>query len=78
MRWANRAVYAQLSYRAGAIEGRVAIRRIRACQPMDGVIESSVVAWFNDRAHAMALRFEGLDGRWLCTAMDAHLAPRRH
>lgn len=75
MRWASRSVYAQLTYRAGIINGRVAIRRIRICQPIDGVIEASVVACFNDRAHAVALRFEGLDGRWLCTAVDAHLLP---
>lgn len=76
MRWANRSVYAQLTYRPGAISGRVAIRRIRVCEPADGIIESSVVALFNERAHAMALRFEGLDGRWLCTALTAQVLPR--
>jgi hypothetical protein len=77
MRWTNRSVYAQMTYRAGVIDGRVAIRRIRICEPADGVVEASVIAHFNDRAHAMALRFEGLDGRWLCTALTAQFSPRR-
>lgn len=77
MRWANRTVFAHLTYRPGVINGRVGIRRIRVCEPVDGVIEASVVVWINDRAQAIALRFEGLDGRWLCTAMDAHLLPKR-
>lgn len=76
MRWSNRHVYAQLTYRAGAIEGKVNIRRVRICEPMDGIAEATVIANFNERAHAMALRFEGLDGRWLCTALTAQLTPR--
>jgi hypothetical protein len=73
MRWTNRSVYAQLVYRTGAVRGRVVIKRIRLCEPADGIVEASVVALFNDRANAVALRFEGLDGRWLCTALTARL-----
>jgi hypothetical protein len=73
MRWTNRSVYAQLVYRSGAVKGRVVIKRIRICEPVDGIAEASVVALFNERAHALALRFEGLDGRWLCTALTAQI-----
>lgn len=76
MRWSNRSVYSQLNYRAGAIDGRVSIRRVRVCEPADGIVESSVVALFNEGAHAIALRFEGLDGRWLCTALTVQFRPR--
>jgi Family of unknown function (DUF6459) len=45
------------------------VRSIRVCEPADGVAEAAVVAQFNDRYLAMALRLEGLDGRWQCTAI---------
>jgi hypothetical protein len=69
LRWTNRVVYAQLANRSGAIEQTPHVRRIRICEPADGIVEASVIALASDRCRAMALRFEGLDGRWICTAM---------
>jgi hypothetical protein len=43
---------------------------VRACEPVDGVAEVSAVAWRSGRAHAMAARLEGIDGRWRCTAIQ--------
>ena len=43
---------------------------VRACEPVDGVAEVSAVAWRSGRAHAVAARLEGIDGRWRCTAIQ--------
>jgi hypothetical protein len=43
---------------------------VRLCQPADGVAEVSVTVRGNQRAHAMAFRIEGVDGRWRITALD--------
>jgi hypothetical protein len=44
--------------------------RVHVCEPVDGVAEISVVARRAGRAHAVAARLEGLDGRWRCTALQ--------
>jgi hypothetical protein len=43
---------------------------VHVCEPVDGVAEVSVVARRAGRAHAVAARLEGLDGRWRCTALQ--------
>jgi hypothetical protein len=43
---------------------------VRVCEPVDGVAEISAVARRNGRAHAVAARLEGIDGRWRCTALQ--------
>jgi hypothetical protein len=45
------------------------VSTVRVCEPVDGVAEISAVARRNGRAHAVAARLEGLDGRWRCTAL---------
>jgi hypothetical protein len=47
----------------------LALGRMHVCEPVDGVAEVSVVARRGGRAHAVAARLEGLDGRWRCTAL---------
>jgi hypothetical protein len=44
--------------------------RVHVCEPVDGVAEVSAVARRGGRAHAVAARLEGLDGRWRCTALQ--------
>ena len=44
--------------------------RVHVCEPVDGVAEVSAVARRAGRAHAVAARLEGLDGRWRCTALQ--------
>jgi hypothetical protein len=46
------------------------ISSLRVCEPVDGVAEVSAVARRGGRAHAVAARLEGVDGRWRCTAMQ--------
>lgn len=43
---------------------------VHVCEPVDGVAEVSAVARRAGRAHAVAARLEGLDGRWRCTALQ--------
>lgn len=45
------------------------VRRIRLCEPADGVVEACAVVVSHGRVRALALRLEGLDGRWLVTAL---------
>lgn len=45
------------------------VGRVHVCEPVDGVAEISAVARRDGRAHAVAARLEGLDGRWRCTAL---------
>jgi hypothetical protein len=46
------------------------VGRVHVCEPVDGVAEVSVVVRRAGRAHAVAARLEGLDGRWRCTALQ--------
>ena len=48
----------------------VLIGRMHVCEPVDGVAEISTVARRGGRAHAVAARLEGIDGRWRCTALQ--------
>jgi len=44
--------------------------RLHVSEPVDGVAEISAVARRDGRAHAVAARLEGIDGRWRCTALQ--------
>ena len=46
------------------------IGTVHTCEPVDGVAEISAVARRAGRAHAVAARLEGVDGRWRCTALQ--------
>ena len=43
---------------------------VHVCEPVDGVAEVSAVVRRSGRAHAVAARLEGIDGRWRCTALQ--------
>ncbi|NUS41315.1 MAG: hypothetical protein HOP97_06790 [Terrabacter sp.] len=45
------------------------VRRVRVCEPADGIVEACAVVVSHGRVRAIALRLEGLDGRWLLTAL---------
>lgn len=42
---------------------------VRTCEPADGVVESVVIVRTPARTRAVALRLEGLDGRWRATSL---------
>lgn len=77
LRWTTAAVYATLCEEAGhasakrvpARQHRAVVRSVRVCVPAPGVAEASALVAERDRAWAMALRLEALDGRWRCTAL---------
>ena len=79
-RWLTADVYAALQRRAG-LAARLrrgaapvcrhpVVRRVRVCAPRDGVVEACAVVFEGDRVRAVALRIEGLDGRWRVTAAE--------
>jgi uncharacterized protein DUF6459 len=76
IRWTTPDVYAGLQRRCHAQTGRRApgrravVRSVRICQPADGVVEASAVVVALGRVQAVALRLEGLDGRWRMTALE--------
>ena len=46
---------------------RVVIRSVRVCEISVGVVEAAAVVDDRQSVRALALRFEGSDGRWRCT-----------
>ena len=48
----------------------VIVTSVRVGEPVDGVAEVSAVARRAGKAHAVAARLEGIDGRWRCTALQ--------
>ena len=76
VRWTSLDVYAGLQRRsalaaARPLPGRRAVvRSVRICQPADGVVEACAVVVARGRVQAVALRLEGLDGRWRMTALE--------
>lgn len=77
VRWTTEDVYEQLRDRTAAVtaravgerrsHGRCVVRSVRVCEPVDGVVEASATVLDGRRYRALALRLEGLDGRWQCT-----------
>ena len=46
-----------------------AVGSVQTCHPADGVVEGAVVVRSAVRTRAVAMRLEGLDGRWRATAI---------
>ena len=49
---------------------RILVRSVHVTEPRDGVAEISAHLCIDGRGVAVALRAEGRDGRWVCTAID--------
>jgi hypothetical protein len=49
---------------------RAAVSSVRLTEPADGVAEVAATVRRGRRTTAVALRLEGLDGRWQCTALE--------
>ncbi len=62
-------VFAEITRAAGKQKEVGRIRKIRITEPLDGISESTVTIRFGDRLRVAAIRFEGLDQRWLCTSL---------
>lgn len=71
--WVSPRVLAGLEHRSPAqrtsLGRRPMLRSVRVTEPADAVAEVSAVVSLGDRVRAVALRLEGLDGRWTVTAL---------
>ena len=46
------------------------VRSVHVCEPADGVAELAITLAARGRVHAVAMRLEGLDGRWRCVKLE--------
>jgi hypothetical protein len=46
------------------------VHSIHIIEPADGVAEIAAIVRVGERFRAMALRLEGLDGRWRCVRLQ--------
>jgi hypothetical protein len=86
LRWASEDVFSTLARRAAlasrvehtgtaattrsARATTVAVRSVRVCRPSYAVVEATIVVTDRGRIRAVALRMEGVDGRWRVTALE--------
>lgn len=78
VRWTSEEVYDGLAAHVVTLvrtaDGRPlprgTVRTMRVTEPGDGVAEVSATVRRGPRTTAVALRLEGLDGRWQCTALE--------
>ncbi len=68
-RWCHHTVYSELVKKVGSQKVVGRIRKLYQCEPLDGISESTLTIRFDDRVRSLAIRFEGIDGRWLCTSL---------
>lgn len=77
LRWTVPDVYDEVRGRTTALNRpgvtyrRPRVGSVRVCEPADGVAEVAAVVHGPQRTRAVALRMEGMDGRWRVTAFEA-------
>lgn len=69
IRWCHRVIYMELLRKSGSQKEIGKIKSIHQSEPLDGICESTALIRYGDRLRAVVIRFEGVDGRWLCTAL---------
>lgn len=62
-------IFRELLLRAGREKEIGKIRKIHQDKPLDGLCESVLTVRFGERLRPMVIRTEGINGRWLCTAL---------
>jgi len=76
IRWTTPEVYSAVARRNAASVRRTSlaraaiVRRVRICQPVDGVVEACAVVVDNGRVRALAMRLTGVDRRWVVSALQ--------
>jgi hypothetical protein len=80
LRWTTESVYADVGHRLTALARDGApgtrgiatpvVRSVHVSEPCPGVAEVCALVQRGGRAIALALRLEGRDGRWQCTALE--------
>jgi hypothetical protein len=56
--------------RLGTVQRPAALHSLHVTEPADGVAEVAAVLRIENRFRALALRLEGLDGRWRCVRLQ--------
>ena len=69
IRSCHRVIYLELLRKTGSQSEIGKIKSIHQSEPLDGICESTVTVRFGNRLRAIVIRFEGVDGHWLCTAL---------
>jgi hypothetical protein len=76
VRWTSTGVYDEVASRVvatgsgGQAPARPVVRSVHVTEPADGVAEVAALVRRGVRCTAVAIRFEGMDGRWQCTALE--------
>lgn len=80
VRWTSADVYRKIERRARIVargdgaerlgDVRAAVRSVHLCEPRGGVAEACMLVQQGARSRAIAIRLEGVDGRWQCTALE--------
>ena len=74
VRWTSAQVYDEVAAltlpRGTRGASRGVVRSVHVSEPVDGVAEVAALVRRGRRTSAVALRLEGLDGRWQCTAFE--------
>jgi hypothetical protein len=63
-------IYSELVRQSGTLKGVGHVRKIHIQEPLDGICEATITIRYENRLRAMLVRFEGIDKRWLCTALN--------
>lgn len=66
----HRFIYNNLAKQSGSLSELPKVKKIHRNRPIDGVIELVATIAFKNRVRALAARFEGVDGKWLCTEFE--------
>lgn len=69
----KRAILAERARRVRGVPGSVpliSIGTVTVSEPRDGIVESVVMVHGRARSRAVAIRLEGLDGRWRATSVS--------
>ena len=76
LRWTTPEVYEvvarrnAVSARRSMVARRALVRRVRICEPADGVVEACAVVVDNGRVRAIAMRLIGVDRRWVVSELQ--------
>lgn len=68
----TRQVKSEVNYRLAHQPRNFTIYSLHVSEPIDSVIEGSCLLRTDDKYHVMTFRFEGWDGRWMCTHLRIH------
>ena len=62
-------IFSELIRNSGSQKEIGHLRKIHIQEPLDGICEATITVRYQDRLRSIMVRFEGIDKRWLCTAL---------